>query len=152
MKCYHIPRQSVQDWFGDVREFLAGACALHPFMDVDDVYALCTQGPMVLTIVFEDSGQAMGCFVTEMLIFPKKRIVNVVMMGGSAGFLKEGFVTGLDELEKQAQSVGAAGICALGRPGLERMATKRGWHHRVVTSAWKEFGDHEQRRRQPTDE
>lgn len=146
MKVYHIPRTSLSDWFGDVRDFVARACELHPFLDAEDVYTLCAQGPCVLTLAMEDDGKVCGCFVSEMLFYPKKRVVNIVLTGGNTGFLANGFRQGLELIEQEARRIGADALSAMGRPGWTRVAPKYGWRSASMTSVWKELGNVEGRR------
>lgn len=152
MRVYHIPRTSVPDWFEDCRAYIEAALLLHPFLTVDEVRYLCESGPFVLTVVISDEGTVAGCFVTEMLIFPKRRVVNIVFMGGSKGFLVQGLDEGLQTIEQEATRVGASAVCGAGRPGLSRVIRSKGYRSRATSFVWKELDHANEGRRQPESE
>ena len=157
MRVFHVPVRAVPDWFGDVREYLERACEVHGFLDVEDVHLLLSAGRATLTIVVEDgASEVSGCFVTEWVEFPKKAVVNIVLVGGTQGFLVRGFEEGLKELEQKASDAKADALTGLGRPGWVRVARRLGWQSRELTSVWKELGGGQQsqgrRQRRDTDD
>ena len=143
---YFIPRAVLGDWFGDCRAYLEEACKIHPFLDIDDVYFLCAQGVLLLSIQTSETGRVRGCCVTEFVNYPKHRVINIVLCGGEPGFLENGFGELLGEIERRAKGLGATAIAAIGRVGWEKVAPTYGWHSKALRTLWKEISHVEGRR------
>lgn len=143
---YHIPRAVLGDWYEDLRGYIEEACKLHPFLDADDVFFLCQQNLLVMSMLTGPSGKPRGCCVTELVNYPKHRVVNIVLMGGERGFLEDGFAELLGEVERRAIELGATAISAIGRPGWEKVAPQYGWHCKPLRTLWKEAPHVEGRR------
>ena len=64
-----------------------------------------------------------GCLVTEVLDYPRKRVLNVFLGGGDMAQLLDM----ADDVTAWAKAVGCTGLTIHGRKGWERVFARRGW-------------------------
>jgi len=72
-----------------------------------------------------------GCIVTEVLAFPRKKVVNVFLGGGEL----EQLVDMHDSIAEWGRQNGCNAATIAGRPGWQRVYKSRGWSplHTVLT-------------------
>lgn len=76
-----------------------------------------------------------GCLVTEITVYPRKRVLHVFLGGGELDQLIDMHA----DVEAWGKAQGCAGATIIGRPGWERVYKNRGWK-RLHTVLAKEFG------------
>lgn len=76
-----------------------------------------------------------GCLVTEIQVYPRKRVLNVFLAGGTLDQLDD--MTA--DVSRWAQAQGCDFATMYGRPGWARVLDKRGWTH-LFTVMRKELG------------
>lgn len=75
-----------------------------------------------------------GCLVTEIVEYPRKRVLNVFLGGGDLDQLVEMH----DAVQAWGEAQGCVGATIIGRAGWERVYRERGWKRQHVVLA-KEF-------------
>lgn len=89
----------------------------------DDIAAGCYVGRFSLL------AKPDGCAVLEVQIFPRKRVLNVFLLGGDL----QGVLSHEGELTEMAREAGASEITMTGRSGWERVLAPYGWAKEHVT-------------------
>jgi hypothetical protein len=86
--------------------------------DLDDVYRLVTEGKMQLLVVVEDL-QILAAAVTEVVYYPKKISLRVVL---AAGVEAKKWCLPLLEMARQgARAIGASSVETFGRKGWAKL-------------------------------
>jgi len=70
-----------------------------------------------------------GCIVTEILTFPRRKILNIFLASGNLNQI----LVMHDDLYDWAKARGCDGGMMTGRPGWERVLEKDGWKRKWVT-------------------
>ena len=106
-----------QGWIEDALEYSGGT---HVFADI---VAGCVSGNMQLWPAER------ACMVTELVVFPQKKVVNVFLAGGD-----------LDQIEDMQESIaqwarqqGCTAATISGRPGWTKVLKSTGWKPLHVT-------------------
>lgn len=66
------------------------------------------------------------CIVTELIVYPQKKVLNVFLGGGDRGSLAE-ILSMHDDVINWAQDQGCSGVSITGRFGWEKHLKKYGW-------------------------
>ena len=79
-----------------------------------------------------------GCAVTEILVYPNKKILHVFLAGGKKGHGIDQIMDMHDSAVEFAKRENCQGMTVSGRAGWKKMLQSRGWKQQFVTLA-KEF-------------
>jgi len=79
-----------------------------------------------------------GCAVTEILVYPNKKILHVFLAGGDQGHGIEQITDMHDDAVAWAKAQGCQGMSISGRKGWKKILESRGWRQQFTTLA-KEF-------------
>lgn len=75
-----------------------------------------------------------GCAVTEIVVYPKKKVLHVFLSGGEL----DQILDGIDSVVAWGKGQGCASMTIAGRPGWQRVLAKHGYRP-VSTVLEKEF-------------
>lgn len=64
-----------------------------------------------------------GCAVTEIVVYPKKTVLNVFLAGGEL----DQILDGIESVAAWGRAQGCEGLSLAGRRGWERVLKSRGW-------------------------
>lgn len=109
------------------KEYLKEAIRLNGCLDADDVLYLIKQEKMQLWGIHD--GDLKAVMVTEVGIYPKKKVLHGVLIGGHEMYLWDEVV--VKTLELFAQELGASHI---------EMTGRRGWVKHLNKFGFKEYG------------
>jgi hypothetical protein len=70
-----------------------------------------------------------SCMVTEIVVYPRKKVFHVFLAGGSLNQL----IDFHKPATEWAKSQGCTGMTITGRPGWERVLAKHGWNYQFTT-------------------
>lgn len=70
-----------------------------------------------------------GCLVTEVVTYPRRKVVNVFLGGGDL----EETMAMHERLEEWAAEIGAKSLTVSGRHGWSRVLPKYGWEKQLMT-------------------
>ena len=79
-----------------------------------------------------------GCAVTEILVYPNKKIFHVFLAGGDQGYGINQIMDMHDDAIEFAKRNDCQGMTVSGRAGWKKILAERGWKQQFVTLA-KEF-------------
>ena len=79
-----------------------------------------------------------GCAVTEILVYPNKKILHVFLAGGAKGHGIDQITDMHDSAVEFAKRENCQGMTVSGRAGWKKILAERGWKQQFVTLA-KEF-------------
>ena len=79
-----------------------------------------------------------GCAVTEILVYPNKKILHVFLAGGKMGHGIDQIMDMHDDAVEFARLNGCKGMTVSGRAGWKKILASKGWRQQFVTLA-KEF-------------
>ena len=115
-----------RDW---IQSALAKGGDTHDFVDIVDGVI---SGHMQLW-----SGER-GCAVTEIVVYPNKKILHVFLAGGAKGHGIDQITDMHDSAVEFAKRNDCQGMTVSGRAGWKKILASRGWKQQFVTLA-KEF-------------
>ena len=98
----------------------------HDFIDIVDGII---SGHMQLCV------GASGCAVTEILVYPNKKILHVFLAGGKKGHGIDQIMDMHDSAVEFAKRNDCQGMTVSGRAGWKKMLQTRGWKQQFVTLA-----------------
>lgn len=75
-----------------------------------------------------------GCIVTEIVVYPQKKVLNVFLGGGELDQILDMH----NDVIKWAKVQGCVALSMSGRPGWKKSLEKHGWHNQHVSYV-KEF-------------
>jgi len=78
---------------------------------------------------------ANGCAVTEILVYPNKKILHVFLAGGKKGHGIDQIMDMHDSAVEFAKRNDCQGMTVSGRAGWKKMLQSRGWKQQFVTLA-----------------
>ena len=81
---------------------------------------------------------ANGCAVTEILVYPNKKILHVFLAGGKKGHGIDQIMDMHDSAVEFAKGNNCQGMTVSGRAGWKKMLQEKGWKQQFITLA-KEF-------------
>ena len=114
---YGIPSADIYQYWHDVEPFIRKALRYSDGKyESWDIFSLIEEKQMQLWIVTENK-QIIGCGVTQILIFPQKKVCQMVIVSGEDFNEWKHF---LSEIEKWAVSIGCQTFELDGRRGWER--------------------------------
>ena len=76
-----------------------------------------------------------GCAVTEILVYPNKKILHVFLAGGKMGHGIDQIMDMHDSAVEFAKRENCQGMTVSGRAGWKKMLQSRGWKQQFVTLA-----------------
>ena len=76
-----------------------------------------------------------GCAITEILVYPNKKILHVFLAGGDNGHGIEQITDMHDSAVTFAKENGCEGMTISGRAGWKKILASRGWTQQLVTLA-----------------
>jgi len=115
-----VPASSVPDMWPLVLPHLAPSIALsRGRYEPEDVGILCARGHMQLWIAGRGDDQVIGAMVTEIAVYPRKRVARTVFAGGTD--LRRWYRLASDAVEAWGRSWGCQGLEACGRRGWGRL-------------------------------
>ena len=126
MKLIPIQPENITLAMRDVRGFLESALEYTDGKyNVTDILEHVRSGMQVLWVVYnEEKEKAIGCLVTEILVYPRTKALLIFLLGGS-DFSE--IVTILDDLKDYAIGVGCKSLELYGRAGWEKILTPLGF-------------------------
>jgi len=78
---------------------------------------------------------ASGCAVTEILVYPNKKILHVFLAGGKMGHGIDQIIDMHDSAVEFAKRNDCQGMTVSGRAGWKKILASRGWKQQFVTLA-----------------
>jgi len=81
---------------------------------------------------------ANGCAVTELVVYPNKKVLHVFLAGGDQGQGIEQITDMHDDAMAWAKEEGCSGMSIAGRKGWQKVLKSKGWTQQFTTLA-KEF-------------
>lgn len=132
-----IPIALIKPIWKAMEPHFAEALKPHPFLDSEGLLWLALNERAYLVAVLDDERVA-GVIALDIQQYPKKRVGNVLALGGETGSM-ERFA---DEVETflvewcHANSLDSLGM--LGRPGWGKTLARRGWQVQSIVCAWKD--------------
>ena len=81
---------------------------------------------------------AKGCAVTEIIVYPNKKVLHVFLAGGDQGHGIEQITDMHDDAVEWGKAQGCDGMTIAGRKGWQRVLESRGWRQQFTTLV-KEF-------------
>ena len=79
-----------------------------------------------------------GCAVTEIIVYPNKKVLHVFLAGGDQGHGIEQITDMHDDAVEWGKAQGCDGMTIAGRKGWQRVLESRGWRQQFTTLV-KEF-------------
>ena len=79
-----------------------------------------------------------GCAVTEIIVYPNKKVLHVFLAGGDQGHGIEQITDMHDDAVEWGKAQGCDGMTIAGRKGWQRVLESRGWRKQFTTLV-KEF-------------
>ena len=126
-----VPTQFLDTCWGRVERYLEKAAEYtYGRYTAADIYEAIKDGDNVLWIAF-DKDNIKGAVVTNMLTYPKKKVLCMQFCGGDD--LKLWKEPMLDILKRFAKDVGCEGIESTGRPGWAKIFQNDGYKATWVT-------------------
>jgi len=116
MKIIQIPPSEIPKLWTGIKDWLEKA-VWHGNGELltEDLYAFCLQSRMQLWISVNNDYVPCGACVTEVIDYPRKRVIRIIALGGKDfRILME---TGSQALEQWAKKIGASAIEVIGRKG-----------------------------------
>lgn len=132
-----IPATLIKPLWSAMEPHVAAALEHHPFLDAEGLLWLALTGRAYLIAVL-DGERVAGVVALDIQQYPKKRVGNVLALGGEVGSM-ERFS---DEVEMfliewcRENSLDSLGM--LGRPGWGKTLARRGWQVQPIACAWKD--------------
>ncbi len=124
---------------------IARAVHYHPFLTVEDFRLLVAADRSCVFLVTR-AAAVLGFAACEVVQYPGRRVVNIMLAGGVHGFLGPLTTVLMDRIEVWAAERGATSLSMTGRPGWLRLARTFGWKHQRQVLAHKELTDVGRRR------
>ena len=81
---------------------------------------------------------AKGCAVTEIIVYPNKKVLHVFLAGGDQGHGIEQITDMHDDAVEWGKAQGCDGMTIAGRKGWQRVLESKGWRQQFTTLV-KEF-------------
>ncbi len=81
---------------------------------------------------------AKGCAVTEVIVYPNKKVLHVFLAGGDQGHGIEQITDMHDDAVEWGKAQGCDGMTIAGRKGWQRVLESKGWKQQFTTLV-KEF-------------
>lgn len=100
-----------KDWIASALEYADGT------HNLEDIRVAVASGQMQLW------PHDRGCAVTEIVLYPQKKVLHVFLAGGEL----DAIIGGLSDLEKWAISQGCASVTLMGRKGWGRVLASHGF-------------------------
>jgi len=113
-KVYNIER--CEEWIKSALEYSGGT------HDIDDVFRAILEGRMQLWPAEE------GCLVTEILLYPRKKVLHIFLAGGEMNQLTDMH----HDVIEWAKAQGCTALTLSGRKGWSRALAKFGWEEKLV--------------------
>ena len=79
-----------------------------------------------------------GCAVTEIIVYPNKKVLHVFLAGGNQGHGIEQITDMHDDAVEWGKAQGCDGMTIAGRKGWQRVLESKGWRQQFTTLV-KEF-------------
>ena len=96
----------------------------HEFKDIVDVII---SGNMQLWL------GANGCAITEIVVYPNKKVLHVFLAGGDKGLGIEQITDMHDDAIEFGKQQGCVGMTVTGRKGWKKVLQSRGWSEQFTT-------------------
>ena len=112
-----MSQKQIQDWIEAALEYSGGT---HVYQDIVDAIG---EGRMQLWL-----GER-GCAVTEIVVFPRKKVLHVFLAAGEMDQLFDM----IDDATEWAKGHGCTAMTLAGRPGWQRVLSKHGFTPVLVT-------------------
>lgn len=116
---------------------LARALAYNDFLTTDGLLALARRQVADIAVCAKDGDlEAVGAL--EILQYPTVRVGNILALGGKPGWLFRYADEAQRWMEQWCRERGCTIIAvAGGRPGWDRLLSRRGWVTRTLSTAWR---------------
>lgn len=96
-------------------------------LSIGDFEELCRDKDMQLWVLWDLAGHDVcGAGVTEILTYPSKRIVRVVLFSGAG---VEAWRPWWEDFSEWAKKMGASEVQSFSRIGMKKMLRELGWQH-----------------------
>ncbi len=143
---HRIPPALVGDFWPLIESYVRSAIEYHKFMDAEDVHWLLDRGYCQL-FVATDGGSILGFAIMEVIHYPRKKVANVFLSGGSAGFLGTAVNVMLPELQQWGREQSTDYFAIMGaRPGWERALKGKDFSSMPHLTLWTDGNNVEGRR------
>lgn len=141
-----VPAALAGDIWPAIEQHAKAAMGRHPFMDETDLLGLILSGHACLFIKVA-GGHITGFAATEVVIFPRCKVANIIACGGERGFLDTAIHEMLPELRKWGEEQAAKYLAILGaRPGWLKPLRDEGGNAEKFVTWWTELGGVQGRR------
>jgi hypothetical protein len=128
----------------DLHTQIVGAMRYHGSMDANDVLLLLQQNRLAMIAAIVDN-ELLGCFIIEVVEFPRKKVCNIVAVAGRNGATRSWINEMLQYLEGWALERGCDSIAGIGRKGW-MVAKEFGWKTEQRAILVKDLTDERRRR------
>lgn len=126
-----VPTQFIDTCWAQIEPFMEKAAKYtHGRYTSDDIYDSVVEHDYQLWVAFDKKG-IKGAVVTNMVIYPKRKLLCMSFCGGHD--LKEWKTPMLSLLQKYAKDMGCDGIEATARAGWAKIFTNDGYKQHWVT-------------------
>ncbi len=138
MRIYQVPHEMVTDFWSAIEPMLSRAIDLNPHLDMPGVLRhLMAQYAQLF--VATDDGEITAVAVMERIQYPSHVVGNILALAGKRGTYRSHLDALSDRMEQWAKEVGCDRIAFVGRPGLERIARRRGGKTLRLVHAWRDL-------------
>lgn len=125
IKVSMVPPEHVMECWEHVKEHLAGAIQYtYGRFELDDILTSITDYDHQLWVAFDDE-RDYGAVVTNFVVYPRKKYVNLAFVGGVEGHRWKGPM--LELLQHWAYDNDCDGIESIGRPGWAKIFKNDGY-------------------------
>jgi len=102
-----------------IRAAIDRGTATHGFEDIAKAVLACD-----MQLWADDT----GCAVTEVMVYPKRKVMNIFLAGGEL----EAVGRIVERIERFAPHIGVQSLTYIGRPGWAKFGDERGWAGKLV--------------------
>lgn len=114
----------------EISQLLQGAERFYgDYMGIEDIIARACIGKFQIWLAREE-GRPFFCVVTEILVYPRKKVLNVLQIGGEE---LKGFHKNMDIGERWAVAMGCTHVEFHCREGIALLMEKQGYEKRAIT-------------------
>jgi hypothetical protein len=120
-----VSHEALDDVWPQVAPLIAKALSYsRGELNVDDVLHLLLEQLMQLWVANDNTGRVEMCVVTQIINYPRKRFLRIVVLAGSQSYRWE---RGWELIAAWARQLGCDGVESFARPGIARLYKKLGF-------------------------
>ena len=127
---YLVGPDNVPKFRGELERLLDPANKYYSrYFNLEDIIEKARQGKFQIWFAREQ-GVPFFCMVTEILIYPKSKVLSILQIGGDE---LRGFHVNMDYVENWARMVGCTHVETQCRDGIAKLLERQGYKKRAVT-------------------